>query len=397
MTVCSDLADYEWLTGSDARALLEELAAEKSPLHLVVSRLRRRVTQNQTHLLIEQTELRRRAAAKFTRADQMFFTATGLEQATDEWVARYKASRFAAQRVGGRAGDIADLCCGIGGDLVAFAKTFRAVGVERDPIAAHFAAVNVGAEVRAVDATDFNLDGFAAFHIDPDRRPTDRRTTSLEYCQPNREAIEQLLRHLPDAAVKLAPATVVPREWAERCELEWISRDGECRQLVAWHGSLAQRPGRRCATILSATRGYAPRTVVGIPRQVLPIAEKPNRYVFDVDPAVLAAKLKGSLAAEHQLSALGDGPTYLTGPHALDDAALACFEVDDVAPLHPTMLAKYLSARGIGRLEIKKRGIDIDPEELRRQLKLRGDNGATLLVTQVAGRARAILAHRIAK
>src|SRR5437868_1518552 len=98
MTICSDLAEYEWLTGNEAGALLEELAVDQSPLHTTVARLRGRLTSSQTHLLMEQLELRRRAAAKFTQADRLFFTRVGLEQATDEWIAGYKASRFATYR-----------------------------------------------------------------------------------------------------------------------------------------------------------------------------------------------------------------------------------------------------------------------------------------------------------
>src|SRR5262245_503814 len=108
MTICSDLADYEWLTGSEADAVLAALAVDQTPLHTAVARLRGRFSTNQTHLLMEQAELRRRATAKFTQAHQMFFTRIGLEQATDEWVAQYKASRFNQRAPGFTPGVIAD-------------------------------------------------------------------------------------------------------------------------------------------------------------------------------------------------------------------------------------------------------------------------------------------------
>jgi hypothetical protein len=199
---------------------------------------------------------------------------------------------------------------------------------------------------------------------------------------------------VPHAAVKLAPATEVPDCWADRCELEWISRDRECRQLVAWHGDLARSPGRRRATILPTACGLAPRTLIGLPYQTVPIRDRVDRYIFDIDPAVLAAGLKGGLALEHGLFALGAGPSYFTGPRPIDDAALACFEVVDMLPLQSRQLAPYLRERGIGQLEIKKRGIGIDPEILRRDLKLRGDNSAALLITPIASRPAAIVAHR---
>jgi len=396
MTICTDLADYEWLTGSEAGAILSELSANSMPLHTSVARLRSRFTPTQAHLLIEQAELRSRASAKFSQAHRMFFTRLGLEQATDEWIARYKASRF-NRRPGEKSPPvrIADLCCGIGGDLSALHQVGHPVGVDRDPIAAHFAGINSGAEVKVSDVSNFDFEEVTAWHIDPNRRAGGKRTTKLELCEPNRGTIKRLLERVPDAAVKLAPACDVPDEWTARCELEWISRDRECRQLVAWHGDLAMSPGEHRATIVSTDVNEAPRSIVGQPKLPVSLVDKPDRYVFDIDAAVLAAKLKGALAAEHELNALGAGPTYLTGPQRVTDAALAAFEVEDVMPQKTRLLAEHLRARKIGTLEVKKRGVEVDPEKLRKELRLSGDDSATLLITQIAGRTAAIVARRL--
>lgn len=399
----SDVADYTWLTGDEACAVLRDLAASADPIHAQVAALRRSFSAERTHLLLEQVELRRRAAAKFTQADRMFFTRVGLEQATDQWVAAYKASRFTQQRAGASpfprfdqaSPRIADLCCGIGGDLAALGVSGITIGVDRDPMTAHFAAVNSGAAVQAVDIADFDLTAISAFHIDPDRRASGNRTTTIEAFEPDGETIERLLQQVPNAAVKLAPATKVPVEWEHRCELEWISRDGQCRQLVAWHGDFAEAAGKRRATVLSSSSNSVPTTIVGIANQRVPIVDTIDRYLFDVDAAVLAAHLKGAVASSHSLSALSIGSAYLTGPRAIDDAAITCFELTDILPLETRKLARELAARGIGQLEIKKRGVEIDPQKLRRDLKLRGDNAATLLLCRVAGRGAAVLAKRV--
>ena len=112
----AELADYEWLTGPQAAEVLCDLAGGCEPLHAAATRLRRQFSPARVHLLLEQVELRRRAAVKFERAEEMFFTRLGLEQATDLWVAAYKARRFAGRS------PVADLCCGIGGDLLALAR-----------------------------------------------------------------------------------------------------------------------------------------------------------------------------------------------------------------------------------------------------------------------------------
>src|SRR5436309_7280206 len=65
---------------------------------------------------IELLNLRVRARAKFSRADEMFFTREGLEQSSSEAVAKWGAARFP------EGATILDLCCGIGGDAVALAS-----------------------------------------------------------------------------------------------------------------------------------------------------------------------------------------------------------------------------------------------------------------------------------
>jgi len=51
--------------------------------------------------------------------------------------------------------------------------------------------------------------------------------------------------------------------------------------------------------------------------------------------------------------------------------------------------------RRIGTLTVKKRGVDIVPEELIRRLKLKGPNTATIIMTRVLGDGRAYLVERL--
>jgi len=55
-----------------------------------------------------------------------------------------------------------------------------------------------------------------------------------------------------------------------------------------------------------------------------------------------------------------------------------------------------LRQRGVGRLEIKKRGVGIDPEQVSRQLRLRGDSAAVLILARLHRGVTAILARRLA-
>jgi hypothetical protein len=221
----------------------------------------------------------------------------------------------------------------------------------------------------------------------------------VELYSPGPELIERWLADHPRGAVKLAPAAAPPPTWAERAELEWVSSHGECRQLVAWFGGLATAPGQRRATaILTGDDLNAPphtATIVGTPGVPADSSEAPGKYLFDPDPAVLAAELLGALARQHDLHTLGAGGAYLTGDSLAADPLLSSFVVVDCLALRVGEVARHLAARGVGRLEIKKRGVATDPEAFRRRLKLRGTGEATLILTRIARREVAIIANRM--
>jgi hypothetical protein len=391
----AEYADYRWLVTEAAGRLLAELASAGDSLR-AASRLRREFSAPRVHLLLEQVSLRRRANAKFARPEHMFFTPLGLEQATDEWVAACKAGRFS--RCGGT---VCDLCCGIGGDLLALARQGPVLGVDRNCVAALLAKANC----QGADRRDANVvvgDAahapavMAAWHLDPDRRPSGRRTTRVELHEPGLPTIERLLGTCGQGAVKLAPAAQWPEAWSATAELEWISRGGECKQLVAWFGGLAGAPGRRRATlVLGDEIPPGVRTLAGDPHQRPPVAERIGRYLAEPDSAVLAAGLIGTLAAEHGLGTIAAGAAYLTGDEAHVDPALDWFEICEALPFDVKRLKALLRQRGIGRLEIKQRGVGTDPDKLRQRLDVPGDEAATLILARLGRRVAAFLARRV--
>jgi hypothetical protein len=386
--------EYQWLVSPAAERWLDIAAGadEKSLIKMSLT-LRKDLGVTRTHLVIAQAELRRRAGIKFKHAHRMFFTRQLLEQATDDQIAGYKAQRWPVD------GCLADLCCGIGGDLMALAERGRVVGIDRDPVAVVLSTANcrsagLTTDVRLADACEVDVAKFVAWHADPDRRVEGKRRTRVECHEPDLDALERLLAKNHQAALKLAPAAGLPERWLEAAELEWIGNRGECRQQMVWFRDLARDPGRRSATVFAAG-ATEPRTIHGAARQETPTAEALGRYVFEPHAAVLAADLTGVLAGQHALQCVSPGIAYLTGDQTLNDPALSCFEVMEVLPLDPKHLREAIRVRAIGSLEVKKRGVRIDPEEVRKQIHPRGDNQATLIITLLKKKVVAILAQRI--
>jgi hypothetical protein len=65
--------------------------------------------------------------------------------------------------------------------------------------------------------------------------------------------------------------------------------------------------------------------------------------------------------------------------------------VTDVLPFSLKRLRALLRERRIGRLEIRKRGSALEPDQLRKDLRLAGPNAAALVLTKVAGAATVII------
>ena len=395
--MAATLDDYRWLVSGEAQPWLAQAGDELqhagiSPRYL--QRLRKDLSAERAHLVVEQVELRERAREKFSLADQMFFTRKGLEQATDEVLANYKAARFPGAV-------IADLCCGIGGDLMALLRRgfVHVFAIDQDRLVLEFATANLrlvgneGATLIPATVSQFILlKHLSAWHCDPDRRADGQRTTQLELCEPSLSALDDLRKSSPNAAIKLAPATEVPPQWWNAAEREWLGSRGECRQQVCWFGSLARHPGNHAATVVAAD-GSA-RTIVGKPTEAIDVAVQLGRYLFEPHAAVLAASLLGAVCREHSLASVSAGIGYLTGDRPIADPALAAFEIREVLPFDRKQLRGWCREHHIGRLEIKKRGVEVDPEKLRAEIIVAGNNAATLIIAPIDGQVRALVAQR---
>lgn len=351
-------------------------------------------TPGEAAAILTQAALRRRARAKFGEfADRMLFTRAGLEQATRLDVAALHAARF---RNAGIA-VVADLGCGIGGDALAFAAAgLRVRAVERDPVTAVLAQVNLApfpeAEVVIADAEDVDLAGVDGVWIDPARRTaghSDTRRVGAADSSPSPDFVERTASLLP-TGVKRSPAHdrgTIPDD----AEAQWISDRGEVVELVLWRGGL-EREGVRRAALVTGSGGIAELTAPAdaVDEPVGPLGD----HVYEPDGAVIRARLVGDLARATGTRPVGPGIGYLTGGGIARSPFLTAFAIDAVLPFDRQRIRKELRARGVGRLEIKKRGVDLEPAAFRRGLALQGDEEAVLIVTRTDQRRVALLCHR---
>lgn len=387
------LTTSKWLVSNEAKPWFEWLHGVDASAIGTLTRLRQELSSDQSAAILTQAELRKRATRKFTHAERMFFTDIGLQQSTDQEIAAYKAERFPHGK------PLADLCCGIGGDLIALAQRGPMTAVDAWADHLCFAAANVSAHgAKLADthcglAEETPLEKFAAWHIDPDRRHDDRRTIRLDSFSPSLDQLEAMLRRNRNAALKLAPASRLPEAWEEQGQCEWITHHRECKQLIVWLGDLATSPATRRATRIDHA-GHV-HFFEGTSRLPVSSAEV-GRYLFDPDPSLVASGLVDTLAERFQLARLSPESHYLTGNDAFDHPLLQPFEVLSQEKVDTKRLKKAVAQAEWGTLELKQRGLELKLEALRKQLKPCGKGEGTIVFSPTVAGKRAILCRRVA-
>jgi SAM-dependent methyltransferase len=383
-----DLDTFRWLLTDDGQSLLAAATtAEGTPLQ-VQKRLREAAEAEQVAAALGQVELRRHAAAKLgDDAARMYFTREGLEQATRAPVARHRAARVA---LGGPS--VVDLTCGIGGDLVAFARAgLTTAGIDLDPLRveiarANLAALGLGGAVEVGDATTLDVAPFATAYADPARRGARGRTFDAHDWTPPWTFVESLLTG--HACVKVAPGiphSLVPR----RAEAEWVSDQGEVKEAVLWSPALASADRR--ATVIGRG-GLATLTEEDDPGADV---GRVAGYLYEPDGAVIRAGLVTAVAAGVQGHLLDRRIAYVASDAAYHSPFARAYQVVEELPYREKQLRAALRERNVGALTIKKRGIDVAPEQLRKRLGLTGDEAATIVLTRVAGEGTALLVEPI--
>ncbi|BCY05616.1 methyltransferase [Actinoplanes sp. L3-i22] len=336
---------------------------------------------------LTQASLRRRAAVKFgPDATRMFFTRPGLEQATRAVVAERRAARLAASG----AATLADLGCGLGSDALAAARLGISVyAVEADPGTAALAAANAQAAgladritVTCADATTVDVERFDAVFADPARRQAGRgRVFDPKSYSPPWDFVAGLAERVPRTVLKLAPGIdhgLLP----PGAEGEWVSVGGDLVEAAFWCGPLASAPRR--ATLV----GVGELTGSGLQRApVGPV----GAWFYDPDPAVVRSHLVAEFAAAIG-GRLGDPEiAYVYTDDPVDTPFARRLAVTDVLPFSLKRLRALLRDRGVGTLEIRKRGSALVPDQLRKDLKLSGPLAAGLVLTRVDGAPTVLL------
>jgi hypothetical protein len=330
--------------------------------------------------LVETVLLRRRAATKLSElpgTSDWLFTDEALQQASAAPVALHRAKRLSGNV-------IHDVTCSIGTELAALRDVAaRSVGSDIDPVRLAIARHNLGSTADLCRADALHpVTRDAVVLADPARRSGGRRRFNPRDYQPALDQLFDVYRSR-DLVVKCSPGIDFDAVTSLGFdgEIEVASYRGSVREACLWSRGLAGPGVRRRASILDRGEHITDAEPDDCP------SRPTGRWIIDPDGAVVRAGLVRHYAARYGLWQLDPNIAYLSGD-ALPPGVRG-FEVLQQLPFDARRLRQALAALDCGALEILVRGVDVDPDALRRRLALEGNQALTVVITRVGAGAAA--------
>lgn len=357
------------------------------------TQLRRQLPPDLAQAVLETVLLRQLGTAKFSRATEMFFTRSALEQASSEQIAQYRASRFA--RLGVQ--NVVDLCCSIGGDALGLATCSTVVGVDWDPVRLAMAAENARVYGRADRFHPLQADVMAlspfqtdAVFFDPARRDEQgRRFYSVYQYQPPLSVLAGWRQAARGTAVKISPG-VDYAELPTDADVEFISVNGEVKEAVVWYDDLRDYTTRK-ATLLPGSHTLSCRDM---PSEKIDVTE-PKAFLYEPDGAVIRAHLVEALAAQLHGTKIDEEIAYITTDTRQTTPFARGYTLEDFFPFQLKRLRAYLRERNVGQVTVKKRGSPLEPVWLQKQLRLTGEEHRIVFLTYVKGETAVLIGQQL--
>ena len=202
---------------------------------------------------------------------------------------------------------------------------------------------------------------------------------------------------IPRLGVKVAPG--IPYDLIpEHFHAQWTSVDRDLLEAALWAPELAPEGAGRSASVITADQVHTlidPQTQAANSQPRQAECGPLDSYIFEPDSAVIRSGTIACLAEQMGAHLVSESIAYLSGPTLHQTPFASAFEVIDHVNLRVKNIQQVLRALNVGRVEIKKRGADIQPDALRKSLTLKGDAEAVIIATRIGGAHRASIARRI--
>lgn len=316
-----------------------------------------------------------------------------LEQSTAKDIGSYKAGLFP------KASSIDDLCCGMGGDSFFLSTESEVCGYDLSPERSAMYRFNtraMGFERKAEIADVRSVKNRGEyFTIDSARREKlgdcQRKFSELT---PAFSEILEIAKHYRGGIAKLPPGYPI-EEFPADAEIAYLGSRNDCRECLVLFGEMARNPGKARAVAFDAAgeahEWFSDFSLSEIPE--LPTGPL-GEFIAEPIPVLVRSHLFSEIALKTSPTAslVSPGIAYVTSSDPLDKFAFHNYRVLGSVPLSTGKVKALLKAKGIGKLTLKKRGVEIVPEAEIRRLSPKGSEEGVLFYTRIDGEKAAILA-----
>jgi hypothetical protein len=344
--------------------------------------------------MAEQIACRKKAATKLPSLSRfpLLYTRLGLEQASGERAAEWKASLMQGRRT-------IDLTGGLGIDTLFLARRFvHVVSCERDEVLARLAEANrrtlgvTNVETRVGDSEEilagYADDSFNWILVDPARREHGGRSAGLAASSPDVVRLHDLmLRKAARVCIKASPALEISGLEAQLpalSEVIAVSVDSECKEVLLLLDR--QHEADRKPIVRAECLGKEEFDIAssGDESPARLVAETPGAWLYEPDAAIIKARLTGELARQMQLSFLNRTVDYLTSDRLVESFPGRSFRIEASRPFRPKSFRKDLEEMGITNAAVQRRDFPHSVEELRKRYKIGESSERFLFFTKDA-------------
>ncbi|MBP5247540.1 MAG: hypothetical protein J6Z31_06740 [Fibrobacter sp.] len=319
-----------------------------------------------------------------------------LEQSTAADIGKFKALLFE------KATSIDDLCCGMGGDSFFLSKEIpvRGIDLSEERVAMYrFNTRALGAPREGILADIRTLEKRNDFFtVDPARRAKDGdNQRNFSELTPTFAEVLELSKLYKGGMAKLPPGYPT-EEFPADVEVIYLGAKNDCRECLVLFGQLAENPGKtRAISIDSAGNAHSWTSEdASSTAKELPVGEL-GAYIAEPIPVLVRSHLFAEVALREAPRArlISAGIAYATNEAPLDPNAFHNFRILGSTPISTGKVKKLLKEFDVGKLTLKKRGVEIVPEAEIKRLAPKGKREAILFYTRVAGEKTAILAESV--
>lgn len=345
--------------------------------------------------IIETVTCRRKARTKFRHAEDLLLTDDAVQQATAWPVAQARAWEIIRRYPDSV---VHDVTCSVGAELMELSLRLGVTGVigsDIDPVRVAMAAHNATTVELSAPTVLLRADALTptstadVILADPARRTGSGRVFRLDQLTPPLFELFTVYAGRP-LIVKCAPGLDhqnLRDKFGFDGEVQVTSLDGGVRETCLWSGPHA-RPLRRATVLRTHERKVSSYEITDDTDDDVPAAE-PGEWIVDPDGAIVRAGLVRNYAHRHSLWQLDPQIAYLTGD-SVPEAGRG-FKIIEQTTVSDKALRKALHALDCGTLEILVRGLDVDPDALRKRLKPKGTRPLSLVLTRIGRKGVAFI------